>query len=583
MNIDALVESFYQKADNEDLINEVLKFLLVEADAGTPPKATFEWSMIPDIPISEIGWSDVTTTDEGKQILGPQRALLQQYLDNIGSADDTFEGQIKSLQKFYGPQGPANIMAGSENNTEAISKLISYLVFYKTLTKVVTNFNASSAGFTFEAFLATLLHGEQIKANTGTIADFVTGGGVPVSLKLYAEKTLKVGGSYRDLVRDLRDPKPEFSHPAPGGAGMRYVVCTKKIDGEGLQQKGGIKFYQFDFTLDNVFNILASSMDKSQKNIWLPAAYVAAAKKGGTLDFNSTLPSVDMHTPEDLESDFIRNFKDLLGADSITLAKKEIAMPRRPEGLDPSFPSEKDIEYILDVIDYAKKDDYFSLAPAAKVKEGEEPPPREVIRGISLMKADPLSELARNLYINNPEQSPDRDTKKVPGKRSFGFLGKRLAAANAMIVASLKAAEMKLKRTQALKETQWVTDMDDLKVFYKELPFEEKKQALLNTYGFLNEEQFDLNRAQATEKGAPIFSQELGNILIGGEIVEKMLKNVSSLLNDEIFSVFTSLKTLSDNLNGFFAGGLSNDDQAGAAIASAKDIDKKTTKLKTKK
>ena len=581
MNIDALVERFYKEADNEDLINEVLKFLLVEADASTPPRATFEWSMIPDIPISEIGWSDVSTDEDGEQILGPQRALLQQYLDNIGSADDTFEGQIKSLQKFYGPQGPANIMANAKNNTDAITKLISYLVFYKTLTKVVTNFNASSAGFTFEAFLATLLHGEQIKANTGTIADFRTGDNIPVSLKLYAEKTLKVGGSFRDLVRDLREPK--FDHPADGGAGMRYVVCTKDIKGEGLQQKGGIKFYQFDFTLDNVFNILASSMDKSQKNIWLPAAYVAAVKKGGTLDFNSTLPSVDMHTPEDLESDFIRNFKDLLGADSVTLAKKEIALPQRPEGLDPSFPSEKDIEYILDVIDYAKKDDYFSLAPAAKVKEGEEPPPREVIRGISLMKADPLSELARNLYINNPEQSPDRDTKKVPGKRSFGFLGKRLAAANAMIVGSLKAAEMKLKRTQALKETQWVTDMDDLKVFYKELSFEEKKQALLNTYGFLNEEQFDLNRAQATEPGAPIFSQELGNILIGGEIVEKMLKNVSKLLNDEIFSVFTSLKTLSDNLIGFFAGGLWNDSQAATALSSAKDIEKKTTKLKTKK
>jgi len=575
MNIDALVESFYQKADNEDLINEVLKFLLVEADAGTPPRATFEWSMIPDIPISEIGWSDVTTTDEGKQILGPQRALLQQYLDNIGSADDTFEGQIKSLQKFYGPQGPANIMAGSENNTEAISKLISYLVFYKTLTKVVTNFNASSAGFTFEAFLATLLHGEQIKANTGTIADFKTGDNVPVSLKLYAEKTLKVGGSFRDLVRDLREPK--FDHPADGGAGMRYVVCTKKIDGEGLQQKGGIKFYQFDFTLDNVFNILASSMDKSQKNIWLPAAYVAAAKKGGTLDFNSTLPSVDMHSPEDMEKMFIANLKELSKPEvgSVTVGTTTTEFTARPEALDPSFPSEEEMQYILQEIDYAKKDDYFNAIKIPAADEEEEAT-KEVVRGISQLNIRALLKLARDAYIANHANSPDRDTKKVPANKWFGFLGKRLWAANQMIVGSLKAAEMKLKRTQALKETQWVTDMDDLKVFYKELSFEEKKQALLNTYGFLNEEQFDLNRAQATEPGAPIFSQELGNILIGGEIVEKMLKNVSALLNDEIFSVFTSLKTLSDNLNGFFAGGLSNDDQAGAAIASAKDIQKKT-------
>jgi len=308
---------------------------------------------------------------------------------------------------------------------------------------------------------------------------------------------------------------------------------------------------------------------------------VAAVKDGGTLDFNSTLPSVDMHTPEDLEKKFIKNFRDLLGVDSFPLTKKEtVVFPPRREDLDPSFPNEEDIEHILDVINYAKKDDYFSVAPAVKVKEDEEPPPREVIRGISFMKADPLSDLARQLYINNPQQSPDRNTKKVPGKRSFGFLGNRLATANAMIVVSLKAAEMKELRTQALKEAEWVTDMDDLKVFYQRLPFEEKKQALLNSYGFLNEEQFDLNRAQATEKGAPIFSEYLGTILIGGQIVEDMLKNVSALLNDEIYSVFASLKTLSDNLNGFFAGGLSNDKLAGTAIDSAKDIEKKTTKLK---
>ena len=65
---------------------------------------------------------------------------------------------------------------------------------------------------------------------------------------------------------------------------------------------------------------------------------------------------------------------------------------------------------------------------------------------------------------------------------------------------------------------------------------------------------------------------------IGGENVEKMLKQVSSILNDEIFSVFTSLKTLSDSLNGFFAGGLSDKDShlASEAIGSANEIQKKT-------
>ena len=133
MNINALVESFYQKADNDDLINEVLRFLLLEADPAMPPKATFEWSMIPDIPISEIGWSDVSTVtdDKGKTstILGPQRALLQQYLDNIGSPGGTFEEQIASLQAFYGPGGAQQLMSSAATPADAIAKLISYLVY----------------------------------------------------------------------------------------------------------------------------------------------------------------------------------------------------------------------------------------------------------------------------------------------------------------------------------------------------------------------------------------------------------------------------------------------------------------------
>jgi len=125
-----------------ELIEEILESranLTSLMEEVKPPRATFDWTMIPDIPISEIGWSDVTTVEvdgETKTILGPQRELLQQYLNNIGKPDGTFGEQIKSLQNFYSPSGPQEIVAGSEDSVEKIRKLISYLVFYKTLTKV---------------------------------------------------------------------------------------------------------------------------------------------------------------------------------------------------------------------------------------------------------------------------------------------------------------------------------------------------------------------------------------------------------------------------------------------------------------
>ena len=141
-------------------------------------------------------------------------------------------------------------------------------MFYKTLTKVITNFNASSAGFSFESFLAALVNGFQIPANTGTIADYVdraSGEEIPVSLKLYKEGNLEVGGSYTDLVRDLVDPK----YPNSIGGAMRYVVCTKTLAGDDLEQEGQIDFYQFDFSLDNVLDIIAVSKPKSQQCISL--------------------------------------------------------------------------------------------------------------------------------------------------------------------------------------------------------------------------------------------------------------------------------------------------------------------------
>ena len=345
MNIDTLVESFYSKRDETDsIISEVLKLLLSEQEIPMPPSATFNWTMIPDIPISEIGWSDVTTTEKGEQILGPQRALLQQYLDNIGSPGASFQEQIASLEAFY-TDGPDQIIAGSEDNTELISKLISYLVFYKTLTKVVTNFNAASAGFNFESFLATLLHGEQIKANTGTIADFLTGDGVPISLKLYAEKTLHVEGSFTDLVNDLTEP--QFSHPA--GNGMRYVVCTKNIKGEGLKQEGTITFYQFDFTLDNVYAILATSKEKSRKCLYLPRAFVDSMKAGEPIDFAGSLPAKEnLPSPEELEKVFIAN------------------AAKRFKALDPQSPlrpTQEEFESLLQTIDYAKSDAFFKPVP----------------------------------------------------------------------------------------------------------------------------------------------------------------------------------------------------------------------------
>jgi hypothetical protein len=590
MNIDTLVESFYSKKDEtESLINEVLK-LLTEQTEGMPPSATFNWSMIPDIPISEIGWSDVSTTEEGVEIPSEQRALLQQYLKNIGSPGASFEEQIKSLQQFYGPQGPLMVTKNAANNSEAISQLISYLVFYKTLTKVVTNFNASSAGFSFESFLAVLLNGKQIPPNTGTIADFTTGDGIPISLKLYTK--LHVGGSWRDLVGDLINPK--FKHPK--GRAMRYISGIKVLSGEGLKQKGEIRLYQFDITLDNVVDMMLNSMHPDI--VKMPASMVAGGE--GIAD---KIPSADRVPPnEDLEKRLTDLVHARLGDIEVDAVMKQI---------DPQFNLSSFVNGTDGVFQTMK---YASTPPNDDLMAQYSTP----WKGLAYTKMDArtIKPLYNYLlkYVFLPKygqtsawQSLKTDTARKRVTSFLDALARVIRAAHNSIVASFGSSEVARARADALKNVEWMQVTDprakkgkedivsqraasrkEISDYYNGLDEAGKIEALKNTYGMVvggagGITQWDLNYAQATNPNYPVNAEYLGELQIGGAYVEQMLTQVSGLLNQEIFAVFSSLKELSDSLNGFFAGGLTDDRKAATAIESAQDIEKKTTELKSEK
>lgn len=550
--LESLIERHYQKRKKEtfsmemllemveDVLGDFRPILVEEAIPTTfPDKLKVELSFIPDISVSELGWSDVSTTDEGETIKGPQRALLEGYLNNIGGS--TLSEKIASLEKFY-DDGEDIISEEAKNRSELISKIISYLVFYKTLTKVITNFNAASAGFSFESFLATLLDGQQIKANTGTIADFTTGDNIPISLKLYAEKTLSVEGSYRDLVNDLVDP--QFNHPT---GGMRYVVCTKSLQGDGLEQAGAIKFYQFDFNLENIFNILAQSTDKSQQCIRLPSQLEGADI---SFDLNKTLPSAEnMPTEEEMENIFIANLQSIL-------ADAGAAM------------SEDVFEELLQTLNWAKNDKIFLKAP--KQRFGGTSP--GVVRGISPIAKNPLKKI---LNLSPTDYG-------IPTTA----LANAIAAANLMIVQGLSKKKQKDARDKALKDmaaTGVFLDPADSTSLYNSLDEEMKKVALKNSLGYLQRYQFHLNRSQSTNTSPPLSAEYQGEIKVGTAAVMKVLDDVRDILNQQVFDIFRSLKSLSDNLNSYFAGGLADDSVATEAITDAQNIEADTAEIKSQK
>ncbi len=186
-------------------------------------------------------------------------------------------------------------------------------------------------------------------------------------------------------------------------------------------------------------------------------------------------------------------------------------------------------------------------------------------------------------------------------------LAKAIKLSHDSMVNSFGTSEVAKARAAALKGVDWMRVADprakkgkedivaqrtasrkEISDYYNGLDEAGKIEALKNTYGMVvggagGITQWDLNDKQATNPDYPVNAEYLGELQIGGAYVEQMLTQVSEILNQEIFAVFSSLKELSDSLNGFFAGGLADDRKAATAIESAQDIEKKTTELKGEK
>lgn len=513
--------------------------------------------MIPEIEVSEIGWSDVRTPENAEEIKGPQRQLLENYLKNIQGSD--FAEKISSVSKFYDNGANMIEQSSGSDRTKRIVQAISYLVFYKTLTKVITNFNASSAGFSFESFLAALVNGYQIPANTGTIADYIdraTGKEIPVSLKLYKEGNLEVGGSYTDLVNDLVDPK----YPGSIGGAMRYVVCTKTLEGEDLDQTGKIDFYQFDFSLDNVMDIIAVSKPKSKQCIMLPREIVSALKSGRVdgVDISGSLPgAANLPSDEELEKRFIKHLNDILTDNNIALSQQQA-------------------EQFLQAMNYGKNDDLFQdFTPTL----GDEKVNKGVVRG--------RSKLDKN-YIKNITKDFEWYSSLTKGegvKLRSDDLATAASKANRRVMDDLTQTRLKDERSNEIrrmvKEGEFLSPEESARE-YKMLGQRQKRVALRNTWGYLTIGHFSLNQRQAVNQAEPTNTINIGSIMIGREMVAKVVQDLREILNDEVTEIFQSLKILSDSLNQFFAGGLENDALAKTSVDNANNISSKEILKKDK-
>ena len=550
--LDLLVEKHYQKKKKEvfsfetllemveDIVGDFPPVLKEEARSAIPAKTGKEIkvtvSMIPDIEVSELGWSDVRTPEEGAPVKGRERQILEDYLNNIvGSGGiHTLPRKLEELSKLAAnPEAYVKSLGTDKTPGEKIRTVISFLVFYKTLTKIVANFNASSAGFSFESFMATLLDGIQIPASgADTIADFEDQDGVRVSLKLYAESSLEVGGSFTALVGDLiEDDK------------MIYLAVTKNLRGSREKMTGQLTFYQFEFTIDNIMEILAETRAFSASCIILP---------------------LEKFSDEDLPARinvraFLQNrFEELL-SDNI-----------------------KDNSIVQKIL----RDPHFEYGT-------------EEFRGISITNAVSLDakkkEIINQILGGILVDLPDDDVATIgdialkatkQAVKDYDQAKKERKASVAKVVPSFSGVARppgshKAKKNKAAVDA-WRSDVaaeaKKSKDYYATLSREDKRKALLRTNGYLNTLQFALDKNEAIK-----VSQELGTLTIGTESLQKMLDSSIKALNTDVFTVFSNLQVLSDSLNSFFAGGLADTGEGGSAdkaIENADAIEGKTTEMK---
>jgi hypothetical protein len=107
VNWDLLIENHFDngKSDALKVLSEVVREVMSESqDLRTPINERIQQSIsinhsgIPEIPLTELGWNKLET-DEGTEVTGEQRALLENYLNNIAPGGD-LAAKIKALDLF---------------------------------------------------------------------------------------------------------------------------------------------------------------------------------------------------------------------------------------------------------------------------------------------------------------------------------------------------------------------------------------------------------------------------------------------------------------------------------------------------
>lgn len=187
------------------------------------------------------------------------RAIFETMMGNISGG--TVQEKLKNVAEFL-----------EHKEGLSVAEILSHLMFVEIFSNILEEFNPSTAGFLFEAFLAGIFDGVQIADPEGgslPIEDVElrqlvqrafgeTDEVVKFSLKVLSPNT-DLKGSFKNLVDFYRK----------GNERVVYLAVTK-VGGTG--PVGKLQFYQFEINKDNFFD-------------WIGHEHIDARRVLDTIDF----------------------------------------------------------------------------------------------------------------------------------------------------------------------------------------------------------------------------------------------------------------------------------------------------------
>jgi hypothetical protein len=536
--------------------DEVSQSLLLQEESSAE-EISVVWNGIPELQMSELAWGAATGEGENPS---DARVQLERFLNHVGvSPKDDIKVKLRALESFYtksektgktkavGKTSLARAGINVDDPRETIGRILGYLTFYKTLTMILQNFNASAAGFTFESFVAVLLGGEQIPTGNQTIADLTSKTGKPISLKLLTDEAAIVKGSYTDLIDDLAG---RGSMPVER---MEYLVCLKALTGDGPTLEGVIKFHRFFYDYENMLDFLTATSGKYADNLRLPLSDDGyTPDPGRELRYTEPVPSYSGESINDdnqewWQANFGEAFDEILGNNpSRAYQKLGVAIEHDP----------KEAEAFKDAVFQLQGEEGNGFTRDVRAAE------------VTRLYPDLAGQAKRHIQGHPAYLLSKAVNDKLKGlyKREVSYTQSQRKQAGRSAAAPSNYASIE----DSVKLLRQLHDTGDREAFFN---------AMTNSYGYVTRKQWIISGTQIETITKSLGEESyLGRLFIGQGYVHEMVNLYAGIMNEKVFEIFRELKVLTSALQDFFTGGLQRP-AAQQAISSSNSIGEKTAKV----